>query len=188
MSVTRKNTVTLLLSLVGIVLSSISIFHYAGIKYGFQTQPSFCNISATINCDAVNASRYAEIAGVPVSSLALFFYLALFLFSFSLTRKQWISDQKLNSLYLTLSIGAVLFSAYLGFVSYTMIHALCITCMGLYAVNFLLLINSLSGTSPSLFLADCWNGTKSWIALFACSHTYQIKILVYTAILFGLSV
>jgi protein-disulfide isomerase/uncharacterized membrane protein len=131
-----------LLSLVGIVVSVISVYHFAGAYYGFSSGPSFCNINSTFNCDAVNQTQYAFFLGMPVASLGLFFYGWLFFFSLAATGDKWLSGESRGVVAL-LSLFASLFSIYLAWVSWSRIGVLCPTCLALYVVNFLLLALSI---------------------------------------------
>lgn len=169
---------------VGIIISSISIFHYAGIRYGFQTEPSFCNLSASVNCDAVNASKYALIFGVPIASLALFYYLTLFVFAYSLNKTNWLAQDKADSIFITISFASILFSAYLGYVSVVLIKAMCLTCIGLYVVNVLLFIISLLGTSVLKIPSSLITGVKEISALLFAKHKNSFYVLFIPALIF----
>lgn len=184
MKSSSKNNLILLLSVIGICISAVSVFHYAGIRYGFQTEPSFCNVSATINCDAVNASKYAVLLGVPISSLALFFYSVLFVFSWSVRKREWLSDSQSSPIYIVTSVFSVLFSIYLGTVSYALIKAMCLTCIGLYLVNLLLFIASISGRSIKELPYLLINGCKEISKLLFTSHKNSLSVLLIPTLIF----
>ena len=130
------------LALVGLIVSAISVYHFAGSYYGFSSGQSFCNINATLNCDAVNQSHYAFFFGMPVASLGLFFYGWLFFFSLAATGDKWLPGESKGVVAL-FSILASLFSVYLFWVSWTKIGVICPTCLALYIVNGALLILSI---------------------------------------------
>lgn len=179
-----KIDIILILSLIGICISAVSVFHYAGIKYGFQTEPSFCNVSATINCDAVNSSKYAVLLNIPISSLALFFYSVLFVFNWSLKRREWLNEAQLSAIYFVISVFSVCFSIYLACVSYSLIKAMCLTCIGLYIINLLLLFVSASGNSIKTFPSLFANGCKELSKLLFTSHRNSLSVLFIPTLIF----
>ena len=51
---------------------------------------SFCNLGSAMNCDAVMASRYAEVVfGIPLSSLAGGWFLAIFILALLARSDDW---------------------------------------------------------------------------------------------------
>jgi vitamin-K-epoxide reductase (warfarin-sensitive) len=60
------------LAVAGTIVSAISLQHHYS-----TSQESFCNLSATVNCDIVNRSIYSKIGPVPVAFLGILGYLAL---------------------------------------------------------------------------------------------------------------
>src|SRR5512140_2620310 len=66
----------ILLAALGIGVSiAIDIVHQrltADVNY-----TSFCNVNATVNCDVVLGSRYAELFAIPISRWALLYYLTV---------------------------------------------------------------------------------------------------------------
>lgn len=147
-----------LLSLIGIIVSIVSVYHFAGTYYGFSSGPSFCNINQTLNCDAVNQSEFAFFLGVPVASLGLFFYGWLFFFSLAATGDKWLKGES-KGIVAFLSAFAFLFSFYLFWVSWTKIGVICPTCLSLYLINFLLLAISFphfSNIKLNCFIKECF--------------------------------
>lgn len=120
------------LCVVGIALSSWLIW----IHEALQANPdagSACNLGDYFNCDVVNASRFASVLGVPVAYGAFSLYavlgaLALRELSGSDIRRVVVYCRVLGTL-------AVLYSLYLAALSLTVLHALCVFCVGLYVVN-----------------------------------------------------
>ena len=154
-----KVKLAVLLCLLGAILAGISLYQHTGIKYGLQVEKSFCNISEKINCDAVNASPFAEVFGVPVASLGIWFYLALG------TALLFLYGPGKTSALLALSAAvASLFSIYLFVVSAFVIGSWCVLCIGLYVINLALLVTALS-LSAGRFIADVRSGAAMVAAL-----------------------
>ncbi len=94
MSTNRKIPLQLIflsiLALGGIGASFLLTQHFYDIRNGASGFKSFCNIGQTMNCDVIAASPYAElIAGIPLSSFAAGWFLALFLTSIIALNPDW---------------------------------------------------------------------------------------------------
>lgn len=75
----RRFTILAILSLVGLIASVILTRLYYDLRSGMAGFKSFCNLGATMNCDVVAASPYAEfIGGIPLSSFSAGWFLGLF--------------------------------------------------------------------------------------------------------------
>ncbi|HRI54908.1 MAG TPA: vitamin K epoxide reductase family protein [Pseudomonadota bacterium] len=133
------------LAAVGAALSVyLTTSHLSYLRSGL---PSVCNINDTLNCDTVNSSPWAAIGGVPVSHLATLFYLGVLILSLLGRRGGWLAD-RIHGYLLVGAVGGGVFSAYLAGVAVFKIRALCLFCLGLDAVNLLLL---------AALLPDAWN-------------------------------
>lgn len=136
-------------------LQTIQVFSLAGIGlsiYSLLTHLSIstegaCVINETFNCDLVNKSEYAEIAGIPVALIGVLGYVFLLVAS-SLKRRD-LSDRSLTRLLLGASFGAVLFSLYLTALEAFVIYAWCIVCLTSLAV-----IVTVFGTSVTVWRHD----------------------------------
>ncbi|MCO6432083.1 MAG: thioredoxin domain-containing protein [Deltaproteobacteria bacterium] len=138
---TESRTLSLIiatLSLAGAILSFISLYHYVEFNAGLQSGPSFCNINAAFNCDAVNQSEWSTFLGFPVASYGLAFYLVLFCLSFLSSSTKLMAPAAFRSVLLFLSLIASLVSVALFIVSEFVIGTLCLICIGMYLVNFAL--------------------------------------------------
>lgn len=124
-------------SLAGIVVAILATIQYYQIaNLGFEHH-SFCTINAFINCDVAYASSYAQLWGIPVSWLGIFFYLWNVLVAFWLyTRKELHSEGA--RLAWGLSIGSVVFSLYKAYIALVVLHVLCLLCLAIYLLNFVL--------------------------------------------------
>jgi protein-disulfide isomerase/uncharacterized membrane protein len=98
------------------------------------TAKSACNLGGALDCDAVNASRFATVAGVPIAWWGLALYLLLLVLAL---REHRGLPKKARALAYArwFGLAAVLYSVYLAFVSAVVIRAVCLFCVGLYAVN-----------------------------------------------------
>lgn len=129
---------TIVLSLCGIALSYIALVQHVVYANGFASGPSFCHINEHFNCEAVNASEWSVIFGIPVASYGLFFYTLILLGSLvASTSGRVLSLASWSSIVLLLSGFASLISVALFAVSEIFIGSLCLMCIGLYLVNFL---------------------------------------------------
>lgn len=80
------------------------------------------------DCATVNASRYSEIFGIPVSLLGLLAYLAIIGIHALETRSRFF-EQNGNMLVFGLSLAGVVFSAYLTYIELYVIDAVCPFCV-----------------------------------------------------------
>jgi protein-disulfide isomerase/uncharacterized membrane protein len=126
----------ILLAIAGMLVSGYSLkLYYQVQSVGFD-QPSFCNFSPTMNCEVVQASAYASLAGLPVSGLGLCFYIFIFIMALA----AWIVPTAAHSIAnfgWLMGLGTFLYSAFLAYVSATILRVWCPTCIVMYAVNFL---------------------------------------------------
>lgn len=129
---------TIILSLCGFALSYIALNEHVVYANGFASGPSFCHINEHFNCEAVNASEWSVVFGIPVASYGLFFYTLILLGSLvASTSGRVLSLASWSSIVLMLSGLASLLSVVLFAVSEILIGSLCLMCIGLYLVNFL---------------------------------------------------
>ena len=92
-----------------------------------------CDLGGYFDCDIVNGSRFASVLGVPIAYGALAMYVLLA----ALAQVQLRDGRRLRVAAYARVLGtvAVAYSAYLALLSVTVLHALCVLCVGLYAVN-----------------------------------------------------
>ena len=80
----------ILLSLIGLVVSVMQSIQFYHLRSGSSSFKSYCNLGQQMNCDAVIASRYAELfAGIPLSSFAAGWMLALVFIFFLARSDEW---------------------------------------------------------------------------------------------------
>jgi len=124
----------MVLSGVGIFLSAYATTHHLKLKIFGMTE-AFCNVSATISCDQVAASRFSEILGLPLGVWGLAYFISLLALLYWGRRKE---TPDLREIYLV-AVG-VLVSIVLGLISWFMVGALCLTCIGIYLITFLMFL------------------------------------------------
>ena len=128
-----------ILAILGIGLSYLALEQHILYIHGLEAGASFCNINELFNCEAVNASEWSAVFGLPIASYGLFFYSLLLLGTLSVRVGGAVSPRAWSSIVLLLSIIASLGSVALFVVSKVFIGALCLMCIGLYLINFAML-------------------------------------------------
>lgn len=127
------------LSLIGILLASYLFYSYlALIPLGL------CDISATINCDAVTKGSLATLFGIPVSLVGLIGYIFI-LYS---------SLLKLKKLHLFMSSFGMLFCLRLTFLEIFVEKVICPVCLACQLIMLILFILSLKLIRKPLPQAD----------------------------------
>lgn len=128
-------------SILGLVLSVFLTEHFYEIRNGTAGFKSFCNISATSNCDVVAASPYAELfLGLPISSFSAGWFLALFFTALFAWNPFWRREALRAGLAMTV-VGTGLSLAYLG-IMVGILNTYCLLCLGVdgFVVASLVLI------------------------------------------------
>jgi uncharacterized membrane protein len=102
-------------------------------------------------CDVVNSSPYAMLAGVPVAFIGLGGYLLLFGLALVALRADGLRRRQLLLAGFLLSVGGVLFSVYLTYLEIYVIEALCSWCVASAIIILLLaIVGGLNLRSASL--------------------------------------
>ncbi len=153
-----------ILCILGWLLSAVALYEHVIYSRGLATGPSFCNISSRINCEAVNASAWSVFFGLPIASYGLFFYTSLFgLLTRARGREDSVSAAASSVVFLA-SFVASLVSLVLFGISHFIIGALCIVCLGLYAVNFMMLGTVWVGEFRGRALAGLVAGAQAMVS------------------------
>lgn len=127
-----------ILSFLGVVLSAYLSHQFYEIRGGSAGFRSFCNFGQALNCDAVAASPYAEIAaGIPLSSFSAGWFLAQLILSVILivqfaqaeARREW-----LRAL-LVMNGFAIVLSAFYFFIMASVLKTYCLLCLFLDAIT-----------------------------------------------------
>ncbi len=138
-SLGKVRWIVLLLSLAGVFISGVALVEHLIYANGLATGPSFCNINAYINCEAVNASAWSKIFGLPIGAYGIFFYLTLFALFTVAGAGRAVSFEAAAGVALIAGVLATGASIVLFGISSFIIGALCLICIALYLINFLLL-------------------------------------------------
>lgn len=131
----RPLAIGIVLTILGAVISLYTVKHHLDILAAGHTE-AFCNISKSVNCDAVDQSRYSEFLGVPVGIWGCGYFLGalvLLILGFSKYRA---SKDHLQTYAAMVLVGVVVslgFDAIMAFV----IHALCIACLSAHVMTYL---------------------------------------------------
>lgn len=120
------------LSFLGVIISGYLVnVHYS-------SKSSFCDIGKGLSCSIVNRSRYAEVLGIPVSILGVFFYSVLGILAFSSYKRNRDIETNKNrfirainhpKIFLVIALPALIFSFYLTFAEFFIIGSTCILCL-----------------------------------------------------------
>ena len=121
-----------LLSLIALGLNIFLTSHFYSVRAGTAGFQSACNLSSAMNCDAVAASRYAELVfGIPLSSFGAGWFLGMFLLAVGAFMPEWRRDGK-RAIFLSSIFGAV-FSLYYFVVMAALLKTYCVFCLGVEA-------------------------------------------------------
>jgi len=112
--------VSLILTVLGVLDSTYLLI------YKISNNKAMCLGSG--ECSTVNASRYSEINGIPISLLGIIAYLLILALLILEIRKNLSSDNS-NLMVFGISLVGVLFSAYLTYIELFVIHAVCPFCV-----------------------------------------------------------
>lgn len=130
-------TLALLITLVAIGVHVYLTQHYFDLKAGASEGGALCNINDVMNCDAVTASSYSALWGIPmaiwgaVTNLMLLYFLLV-------TRFNLVQDREKTSRYaFLLSLVTVIASVVMGVISITKIGNICIFCVSAYVLSIL---------------------------------------------------
>ncbi|MBC7385446.1 MAG: thioredoxin domain-containing protein [Cryobacterium sp.] len=126
-----------LLSAVGSAAAIYLSKHYYDLRAGTGGFGSICNISSTLNCDAVTSSKFAELyRGLPLASFVAGWFFALLIIGLLARVKDWRREAILTG---TIMSGfASLYSIGLLIVMSFVLHKFCLFCLVIDAVNFTL--------------------------------------------------
>ena len=123
----------------GVAVSSFSLYHHLG-----TSKTSFCDLGRSFNCDLVNRSRYATVAGVPVALIGILGYLAILAFA-TVYR-----DKAETPFILAMaSLAGLGFSLYLTYIEAHVLGVWCVLCL-----SSLALISTLAILSVCLALRE----------------------------------
>lgn len=117
-----------ILSIIGLILASYLFYSYLA-----PTPPGLCNITATINCDAVTKGPLAELFGIPVSLVGLIGYTFIL----------YASLMKFKKLHLAMTTFGMIFCLSLTYLEIFVEKVFCPVCGACQLVMLILFILSL---------------------------------------------
>ncbi len=132
-----KLKVAFLLVLVSIGFHTYLTFHHYDLNYGVPSGESVCNINATFNCDAVAASKYSAVFGIPIALWGAVAngVLAILLLGWIVGWTDNISRINRYALWLSGLIAGA--SIIMGGISAALMSIFCLFCMATYLLSFL---------------------------------------------------
>jgi uncharacterized membrane protein/predicted DsbA family dithiol-disulfide isomerase len=147
---TKKAAWTALVcAIVGLIVSALAAFtHYKMLRD--PTYVSFCDVSATVSCTQVFASRFSTVRGVPVAIFgAIWFGVAALLSIAGLVGRPAVRESAPGYLFAgsTLALAVVL---YLGYASFAILRTACPLCLTTYAAVIGLFFISGAATTYSM--------------------------------------
>lgn len=129
----RWHAISISIATIGFLLSAYGVYHHRLVQ-ALGKSGAFCNISATVNCDAMALSAYSRFLSVPWGVWGMGYFLAvILLLGFSFKRLGNRQEHLLAFGFLVV-IGWLV-SAILGFISYKYIGVICLLCLSIYVVN-----------------------------------------------------
>jgi len=128
------------LCLVGLAATSYLTYLHLEMFTGSWEEPSLCGISRRISCEAVSASSYSALFGVPVAWIGGMFYLLVG----ALAVLGWLGKGRNAAAYAAVIFWlaglAVVIDIYFAFVMVFLIKSLCLFCLMTYILNIIILV------------------------------------------------
>jgi len=121
----------------GIVVSSVSLQHHYA-----KSKTEYCSLGENFNCDIVNRSVYASVAGIPVALIGILGYATLLALATVCRTKP-----QTPGMLLLAALAGLGFALYLTYIEGFVLGMWCVLCL-----SSLLLISSISGLAGVL----CW--------------------------------
>jgi uncharacterized membrane protein len=121
-----------ILSLAGMVVSSVSLYHHYG-----TSQTNYCDFGASFNCDIVNRSIYSTVLGIPDALIGIVGYGVLLAVA-TLYRTKTETPLML----LIASTAGLSFALYLTYIEKFVLATWCILCLS--SLTLIILITGLS--------------------------------------------
>ncbi|PJE50934.1 MAG: hypothetical protein COV29_01500 [Candidatus Yanofskybacteria bacterium CG10_big_fil_rev_8_21_14_0_10_36_16] len=131
----KKQIALAVLSILGILIMGYLVsLHFS------EEEGSFCDLGKGLSCDIVNKSEYSEVAGIPVSMLGIFYFIAVFFTSI------FKYDKKTLKKIAFITIAFLGPSLYLTIIELTVIKSICVFCEGSKILMTLIAITAWKGS------------------------------------------
>jgi uncharacterized membrane protein/predicted DsbA family dithiol-disulfide isomerase len=146
----------------------------AWVHYHLLVDPAYtsaCDVNATVNCTEVYLSRFSTIRGVPVALVGAAWFAVAGLLGWAGVRGADEVRQSVPAYLFALSTLALAAVLYFGYVSFFLLHAVCVYCLTTYAAVIGLFLVSGAATTvpmtsvPARATHDLRRLTKSPLAL-----------------------
>ncbi len=138
----RHFIIVYLISFIGLIICVYLTYLHLGVLSGSLTEKSFCDVSDMISCEAVSASTYAEIGGIPISLIGGIVYVIIISLSvFGISMKNGFAVDSMKQIFL-ISLLSICFDIYLAVVSIFILKSICLLCCLTYIINLVNLILS----------------------------------------------
>jgi protein-disulfide isomerase/uncharacterized membrane protein len=137
--------------LAGMGVSLYSTMHHMELKLKGHTDAS-CNINSTVSCDAVAASKYSEVFGIPLGVWGLGFFLAMTVLAITILINHK-SKKEHEPAWFFMSLVGVVSSIVLGSISLGVLGSVCLICIGIYVLTV-----ALAGIAGSM-----WGKRKAFL-------------------------
>ena len=131
-TVSRVFVLVALLAVLGIAVSSLSLYHHYG-----SSKTTYCDFGENFNCDIVNRSTYSTVLGVPDALIGILGYAALLALATVYRTK---ADAP--AILLIGSVAGLGFALYLAYIEAFVLATWCILCLS--SLSIILLITMLS--------------------------------------------
>ena len=132
-NLTRRMLIAIaLLSVVGVGVSSVSLYHHFG-----TSKTRYCDFAENFNCDVVNRSVYSTVFGIPVALVGIFGYLMLLALATVYRTKA--ETPMMLLIASTLGLG---FALYLTYIEAFVLGTWCILCLSSLIVTVLVTVLS----------------------------------------------
>lgn len=173
-----KSLLTLILGLLGFVVSLKLAFIYFDANLGGGGTGHFCSLNSVVDCNGVAQSSYSVFLGIPLAIWGMLFYLGVIGFSLLELLKEKLPffvelRHPLNYLYL-MSVFSLFVAVVLAYISTVKLHKICLLCYMTYGINaliFALLVKN----SFTQSLAFAYQDSKQFLA--KIKNTYIVPFL-----------
>jgi uncharacterized membrane protein len=112
------------------------------------TYTSFCDVNATVSCEAVYQSTYATVAGVPIAAGGAIWAGLVLLLAAAMSGRQTPRDAGLAGYIFLLSTVGLAAVLYYGYASFFVLEKLCLLCLTMYVTVIGIFIVSGGVASP----------------------------------------
>lgn len=120
-------------AIAGAATSVYSVIHHMEVRSTGATNAA-CNINATVNCDAVALSKYAELFNIPLGVYGLGYFTAMAILAATVAFNLKTKAQNWPT-WLLLSASGIVASLVLGIISLVSLNLVCIVCIVIYAIT-----------------------------------------------------